>query len=322
MKRFLSIFAAVLFCSALLLLQMQAAVVTETVNVPYFDRNTSGDGYYWDNREKTLTLTDLYLDTTADYGMRVPGNCTVILEGENYISAAYAAMAIEGEVTIKGSGSLTLVGGTYGLYGYATSKSAATRYLATGEFKASGGKAAIAYDYAKFFAEKGSRITLSATEAGGYAITGVTVKILDCTLTADAPIKASYSLTIQNANVTVSSADGALDAIRSLSLEDVKIEAGDTLSTLSEKEGYAGEAALRLTALGRGDRGSILFGKSVHSSVDYIIFALVILLLGAAIAFPILRQRKKDKAAREAYAAIKASPVPKKDTAKSSGKKH
>jgi len=312
MKRFLSIFAAVLFCSVLLLLQIHAAVVTETVNVPYFDRNTSGDGYYWDNREKTLTLTDLYLDTASDYGMRVPGNCTVILEGENYISAAFAAMAIEGEVTIKGSGSLTLVGGTYGLYGYTTNKAATTRYLATGECKISGGKAAIAYDYARFFAEKGSRLTLSAAE-GGYAITGVTVKILDCKLTADAPIKASYSLTIQNADVTVISVDGALDATRSLTLEDVKIEVGPTMSSLSEKDGYGGEAALRLTALGRDDRGSILFGESVHSAVDYVIFALVILLLGGAVALPIIRQRKKDKAAREAYETIKASPIPKKD---------
>lgn len=296
-KRLLPVLLAAALAAALLAPASFAGTVTETVNVQYFNKNTSGDGYYWNNRTDTLTLTDLHITTQSAYGMRIPDGAVVELIGDNVISAASVALAVEGDVTFKGDGTLTLVGGQYGLYGYATDKSLIARFMA-GELTVTGGEAAVCFDTAKFFAENGAKVTL---KSDGLAVSGVAVKFLDCTVDANAPIAVSQQLVIQNADVTVSAGAPALDCPRTLTLSNVRLEAGPSLASLAAAESYGGEFAVRFTHTGRAGRTSILFGDSCPAFVDYILLAAVLAGAAAAVVLPIRRQKKKDAAARAAY---------------------
>ncbi len=296
-------------CVAVFPLPVRAGTVTETVNVQYFDRNTSGDGYAWNNRTKTLTLTGLNLVTASDYGMRIPSGATVVLEGSNTIRAASVALAVEGEVTFIGAGSLSLSGGIYGLYGYATYPNHIARYEATGILNIAAGTAGIRFDNAKFYAEKGSVIRISVTGGGGNAIDGTVVRIQDCTLTADAPLRASTSLVLQNADVTVFASSSALASPRNLEIHYEKIQAGSSEAVLSAVDAYEGQNAVRLTHTGREGRTSILFGDGVSAVVDYLIFGAVILAVAAAVAVPLIRRKTKNRKARKTYEGMD-SPEP------------
>ena len=302
MRCFPKLIAAVLLAAlfAALVPATLAGTVTDTVNVQYFNKNTSGDGYYWNNRTETLTLENLHLKTGSAYGMRVPDGAVVELVGDNYISAATVALALEGDVTFKGTGTLTLEGGQYGLYDYATDSACVARFMAK-SLTATGGEAAIRCDSAKFFAESGAKLTL---RSDGLAVSGVVVKLIDCTADANASLAVSQLLVIQNADVTVAADKAALDCPRSLTLSNVKLEAGPSLASLAAAETYGGENAVRLTHTGRAGRTSILFGDSCPAFVDYILLGVVLLGAAAAIALPIRRQKKKDAAARAAYEAL------------------
>ena len=303
-KRILAaVFAAAVLLSPLALPTL-AGTVTETVNVQYFKKNTAGDGYYWNNRDEKLTLENLHLTTTSAYGMRIPDGAEVELIGDNYISAASVALALEGDVTFKGTGTLTLEGGQYGLYDYATDGLCIARFMAKA-LTATGGEAAVRFDTAKFYAENGAKVTL---KSDGLAVSGVVVKFLDCTVDATAPVAASQLLVIQNADVTVAADKAALDCPRSLTLSNVKLETGASLASLAAAETYAGEHAVRFTHTGRAGRTSILFGDSCPAFVDYILLGVVLLGAAAAIALPIRRQKKKDAAARAAYEELMNGP--------------
>ena len=301
--------AVLIGCAAVFPAQVRAGTVTETVNVQYFDRNTSGDGYNWNNRTKTLTLTGLTLVTSSDYGMRIPSGATVVLQGNNSIRAASVALAVEGEVTFRGEGSLTLVGGTYGLYGYSTYANHIARYEATGPLEITAGLAGIRFDYAKFYAESGSAIRITTQGSDAAAIDGTVVRLQDCSLKADAPLKASVSLVLQNADISVFASSAALAAPRNLEVTYEKIEAGESESSLVFVDSYGGQNAVRMTHTGREGRPSVIFGGNVPAFVDYLIFGAVILAAAAAIAVPLIRRKRKNKKARAAIGALE-TPEP------------
>ena len=76
-------------CAALTVSAASGGVtITETVNIAQANKNMEGHGYSWANRYDILTLDGIHLDTASDYGLRLPKNCTVVLEGDNYIKAA------------------------------------------------------------------------------------------------------------------------------------------------------------------------------------------------------------------------------------------
>ena len=105
-----------LLCATVLfaLLPVSAAgKIDSTVNIAAATKNQTGEGYYWHNPSSTLTLSGLNIETSDAYGLKLKANSTVILEGDNYISASKAALYCAGTVVIKGSGTLTLVSTTW-----------------------------------------------------------------------------------------------------------------------------------------------------------------------------------------------------------------
>ena len=97
-----------------------ATVLTEGVSILNPKANMRGPGYDWANRTSTLTLSNLNIETTDAYGLKLCDGATVILEGKNYIEASKAALYLEGNVIFRGNGSLTLVGGEYGILCHST----------------------------------------------------------------------------------------------------------------------------------------------------------------------------------------------------------
>ena len=90
-------------------------VISETLNLVYVRKNEAGPGYSWANRTDTFTMTNMCIDTTDEYGLRLPDGATVVLEGNNIIRANYCALSTEGTITFTGSGTLTLYSNNYGI---------------------------------------------------------------------------------------------------------------------------------------------------------------------------------------------------------------
>lgn len=91
---------------------------------------TGSDESTWDSATKTLTLKGVNFTTSALRAVKLPGGSTIVLEDENTIasgrteavqSSSYGIYA-EGDLTIQGTGTLTVKGGnayySYGIYAY------------------------------------------------------------------------------------------------------------------------------------------------------------------------------------------------------------
>ena len=293
-----------LFAFAIALPQpvLAAAKITETVNATLFIRNTSGSGYYWDNRYDTLTIDGLYIDTSDEYGLKVPAGATIILKGNSYIKASHAALALAGTATFKGSGSLTLVSDNMGIYCYATDQTSVIRVL-EGTYDITAGGDGI-YSTNTSISFVGGKWKISAPTATAYAVNGTDLKLYGGKITADNSIHASVSLDVQAIDLTVTSEKAALSSDKALRLLDVSVSAGDTASSLSKADEYAGENCVTLRSTHKNVGKSIFFGDAVPKFVDYVVLVLILALVAAGIAVPLARTHKKAKAA---LAAAKAA---------------
>jgi hypothetical protein len=272
----------------------------------------SGHGYYWDNRNKILTLDGLYIDTTSDYGLRIPQNATVILKGKNYITASKAALTCPGNVNFKGDGSLILTSEDMGIYFYSTDDSTTARFL-DGSFEITAGGNGIHSEYTAL-SFVGSKVKISAPAADKYAILGRSVKLYGGELSLDNSVHAALSLEIQALKLDITSGKTALSSEKELVLDKVSIKAGDTASSLSAKEEYAGENCLSLRSAANNLGSSILFGDSVPMFVDILIPLALLALIAAGIAVPFIRSYRSGKKARETIAATLAEkPAAKKN---------
>ena len=91
-------------------------MISETLNIAEASRNMRGPGYEWANRTSELTLSGVNIYTDSAYGLRLPKDCTVILEGDNYIKADKYGISCAGTVVFKGNGTLTIDAGKIGIY--------------------------------------------------------------------------------------------------------------------------------------------------------------------------------------------------------------
>lgn len=288
-----------------------AAKLTETVNLSRPQKNMSGSGYYWDNRKDTLTLDGLYIDTTDDYGLRIPDGATVILKGKNYITASKAALTCAGSVNFKGSGSLILTSGDMGIYFYSTDDSTVARFLeGTYEITAAGDGIHSEYTSLSFVDGK---MNISSASADSFAINGRTVKLYGGSVTADNSIHAALTLDIQALSLRVESGKAALSAGKTLSLNKVAVTAGSAASSMKQTEQYGGENCVSLKSTANTLGTSVLFGENVPKFVDILVILLLALLIAAGIAAPFLRSRQKAKKALAAAAAAEAAQTPRKD---------
>jgi len=302
MKHFLRPALAVTLVTLLLTTMLfplsAATVLTEGVSILNPKANMSGPGYDWANRTNTLTLSNLNIETTDAYGLKIGDGATVILEGSNYIEASKAALYLEGDVIFRGNGSLTLVGGEYGILCHSTRVNKKLA-LNGGTFHIQGGIDGIASPY-----QKVAIGAVSLTVSGeSYAI-----NVRDLTTASGASIEAegsfytTHSMILQSSKLSIESEHSALLSDGTLKLENMTLSAGDSLAQLSATETYTGQKALKTVSTFDSSVKSLLFGEGVSIAVDILLVVALFLLLGAVIAIPILlKQRKAMKiiAARE-----------------------
>lgn len=290
MKKIISAILAILVLTALFTLAVCASgvTITETVNVAAARQNLHGHGYEWANRTSTLTLSGVNIDTKSDYGLRLPGECTVVLEGNNYVRASKYAISCAGNVTFKGKGTLTVDAGEYGFYLISQDNTTRVHFL-SGEYKINAGKCGVFSEYTDFSVSGGS-FDIATEAADGRAIMGRVANIVGGSFKANSAIECSHSLLIDSVNIDVDAQDAALSA-KNLAIRHL------------DNTEYGGENAFHAKAVKRWHSKSILFGANVAGWVDYAVLLFVICAIAACIVVPSLRKKKKKK---ELYERLKA----------------
>jgi hypothetical protein len=288
------------FASAAVYEADAVVTITKSINLTNPRMNMTGAGYAWMNLDKTLTLDGLYIDTSDEYGMRIPDGATVILKGNNYIRAASYAMGIPGNVTFKGNGTLTLVGGDSGLYFYSTDDTTIARIMG-GNFKITAGGVGIRSEYTTLSVTKGT-FDIDVPAKDGVAILGRTLKLHGGKFTAQGPINASQNLEIRAANLSVAADRAALSANRKLTLKDVSLSVGNTADDLRKADGYNGENCIRVKSAANLLGESVLFGEAVPMFADILVIVALAALVAAGIGLPLLRAHRRSKRALAAAA--------------------
>lgn len=283
------------FVSAAVCSAKAVVTITKSVNLTNPRMNMSGAGYSWMNLDKTLTLEGLHIDTNDEYGMRIPDGATVILRGNNYIRATSYAMGIPGNVTFKGNGTLTLIGGDTGMYFYSTDDTTIARIMG-GNFKISSGGVGIRSEYTTLSVTDGT-FEIDVPVKNADAILGRTLKLHGGKFTAKGAITASQNLEIRAANLSVTADKPALSANRKLSFNDVSLSVGNSESTLAKADSYNGECCVRIKSAANLLGESVLFGASVPMFVDILVIVVLAALVAAGIGLPLLRAHRKSQQA-------------------------
>lgn len=307
-KHPLSLVSLFLFCALLCtaaLLPAPAAhaadTLTQTVNLQSVRQNERGTGYDWNNRTNTLTLTDFRLETEDRYGLRLPDKgkspVTVVLVGENFIRASYAALDVLGATNFTGNGSLTLVGGEYGWINTATLTDVRVK-IQSGTYTIQSGGAGVLSERAAWSIVGGS-VTI---ESAGEAVSAREITMQGGSLTANNTLHASYKLKLSYSTIRITAPKTALLSDKDLHINGIRLRANGT--ELSE---YNGESEISGTPMSRARTTSMLFAligmDSVPIAVDYLILAAAVLGISALIVVPILKKKKSLRRAQERYAA-------------------
>lgn len=277
-----------------------ASKITETVNLSRPEKNMRGSGYYWNNREDTLTLDGLYIDTTSDYGLRIPDGATVILKGKNYITASKAALTCAGNVIFKGDGELILTSDDMGIYFYSTKDSTTARFL-EGTYTINAGGDGIHSEYTSI-SFVGNKLNISAPSEEHFAINGREIKLYGGTVTLDNSVHTTVSLDVRALSLSVTSAKAALSSDKTLKIDSVALKTGSAANALAKVEEYTGENCVTMTSTASHAGQSIFFGENVPKFVDILLMVVLLALIAAAIAVPCVRSYKKSQAARAAIA--------------------
>ncbi len=300
--------AAALFALVLLLpfaasgmVKMNAASkITETVNLARPQKNESGPGYYWDNRKDTLTLNGLYIETSDEFGMKIPQNSTVILKGDNYITASRAALGIPGTVIFKGNGTLTLVAEEMGMYFYSTDNATNTRFLNGTYIITSNGDGIVSTNTAISFVD--SKLIIKTGGPDFNAIQCRSIKLFGGTVEADNSFTAQVGLEIRGLSLKITSSKTALVCPQKLTFTDVSMKTGLSGDNLVKADAYNGENCLEFKSIAKNLGHSIFFGDNVPKFVDILLLVFVLLILACGIGIPFWKTYQKNKKARAAFA--------------------
>lgn len=270
--------------------------ITSSVNLSNVKKNESGSGYYWDNRNDKLTLSGLNINTTDDYGMKLPSTATVELKGTNYITAAKIGLICTGTTVFTGDGSLIITAGETGLYNNSQDYRLYIR-ITSGSFTIAAGDNAVKSPNAGIYIVGGT-LDLKTTQKDGFAINGRVVKLMGGSLTADSSISASYQLQLSSIGLTVASSRAALLCDHEIKIDTVTMRAGDSLSSLSDIDKYSGEACLVTESTAAFWGPSYIFGDAVPVFVDYILIVILLAAIAAVIIIPIARKNIRAKKIR------------------------
>ena len=294
MKKILSLAAALLMLITVTAASLPVSAVTyvidETVNIAAARQNLHGHGYEWANRTSTLTLDNCNIVTKNDYGMRLPGECTVVLKGNSYIRAEKYALSCAGNVIFKGNGTLTLDAGDYGMYLISQDNTTKVRIL-SGKYKVTAERCGVYSEYTDFSLAGGS-FEVSTTGESSRAIFGRIVNLVGGSFVSDSTVEATHTLLCDSIDLDIKSTESALIG-KKLTVRNIAIDGAD---------GYAGENEIVGHATKRWHVKSILF-PSLPGWIDYVLLIAVLAAVAACIVLPILHKRKKTK---ELYEQLKA----------------
>lgn len=267
-----------------------STVTIDAVNIATARQNMRGHGYFWDNINKVLTLDGIDIVTKEDYGLRLPGGCTVVLNGKNSIKAGKHAVSCAGNVVFKGSGSLTMSSGENGFYLISQDNTTKVRFL-SGKYSVEAGNCGILSEYTDISLIGGS-MDITIKNNGGRAISGRVVNLVGGAISANSPVEAAHTLNVDSVNIDIDAEESALIA-KYLNIANEKIDGA---------EEYGGESSVHAKAVKRSHAKSFIFGDTVPGYVDFIALAAVIIAAAACIGVPILRNKKKKKALYERLA--------------------
>ncbi len=270
----------------------KAETLTETVNLANPRKNMRGEGYDWANLDNILTLNGLNIVTDDEFGMKLPADATVILNGDNYISAATCGLVCTGKVTFKGNGTLTVVAGEIGISCTSVYKTDVARFT-SGKIDITAGKLGMTSDHADITV-MGSEMTITLNNSDALAIDGVNISVTSGSLTSNAPIHASNSLTMSASDVTVTSeGSAALSCPNGITFNSVSLKAGSSSDNLVATDEYSAQNAVKLTSTASSVKKGTLFGGSYPRFFDYLIIIFLILLLASSVTAPIIIKRKR-----------------------------
>ena len=294
---------ALLLCAFLLSalpVFVSAGEFTSTVNLLDVRKNQRGDGYEWNNKTDTLTLTNFTVNTKDRYGLRIPSGATVVLVGTNTITADYAALDIEGEAYFRGEGTLILNANEIGFLNPINMDDKKV-IIESGKYVINSEGVGISSPYATF-SQTGGTIEVNCK---GEALDGREIRLTGGVFKANNSVHASNKLVVSYTTLDISSPAAALISDKTLSVNGVKLVSnGDTLAE------YADEKEIKTSPLSKARTTSMLFElmgmKDVSIALDYIIFAVCILGIAAIIVVPKFIKKKKLRIALEKYEAEKA----------------
>ena len=268
--------------------------ITKTVNLADISKNARGNGFEWANLTNTLTLDNMIINTADEFGMKLPKDATVVLKGNNYITASSVGLVCTGQVTFEGGGTLTIVAGDVGIDMTGVRSSHLARFRSC-YITVSAGKTAIHSSAAElsFMPECSLTLEITGDRTTAKAISGRNVIFSGGGMATNAGIYASNSLKISSSNLDIMSETPALECPNGITITKESISAGDTASTRTTVESYNGEKSLLLTSTATNKKHSILFGTEHSIALDYITFTLLIITIAAVVFVPIYLKKKK-----------------------------
>ncbi len=263
---------------------------TSTLDIAQINKNTSGDGYVWANMDDLLTLTDFRLETDDEFGLKLPDNATIVLNGDNYIKASSCAIRCVTSLTIEGNGTLTLVSGDTGILCVSNSTRDTVRFR-SGDIKISAESHGVYSEYATV-SFSGANTEISGAD---YAVRGRNVQMTAGNINIEGKIHSATDLTLTAVNLNASADGAVLVADHEIRISGVDMKLGPSLDSLSNAESYSGEAAISTVSNVDATRRGVLLGGSFPVFVDYIVFSLIAIVAVALIAVPIYLKQQKTK---------------------------
>ncbi len=257
------------------------------LDLSFVKKNEAGEGYSWNNRENVLTIEGLDISTSLPYGLRLPENCTVVVNGKNRIKANKFGIGMFSGATFKGDGELTVEAGDSAVYVY-SGNSNHKLLIRGGTYSLSGDRYGIYSTNASVSVTEGS----VEINAGERAISAPTLSLVGGKISANAPLYAGHRLDVTGAELDVRADESALQSDGSLSIDQVKIFINDDKDS---KEAYGGENSIRTIPELADRRGSVIFGSGVSGAYDWLTLAGAIVLIAAVVVIPLTRKKIKTK---------------------------
>lgn len=299
MKKFTVILLFIIVVSAFLGANISAhGNYTHEKGISFLDirRNETGNGYEWNNYDDILTLDNIQIKTEDDYGLKLPHGATVILKGTNYIKASKAAVLLAGKVTFKGDGKLVLEGENGFFCSSNDIKNFFTINNGTYEIKSTG--TAIVSEYHRISL---NNCNMKITTESEFAIYSANIDIgVNSKIVANSAFYGKDKITLDGADVSITSNKSALESGGDIKFIKVKILAGTQNNALKHTENYSGEACIETQSIYDNTKNSIILnalGISAPVVFDALILLCVFILIACVVALPIYIKSIKTKKA-------------------------